>query len=89
MSLMDYFKPKKTNAASQAKERLQIIVAQRRRADSQSENLSALEKDILEVIRKYYMNVEESAIQLHLEQKEEDISVLELNVTLPDDKESK
>lgn len=88
MSLLDYFKPKRTNAASQAKERLQIIVAQRRRADSQSENLSALERDILDVIRKYYQNVDESAVSLHLEQTEEDISVLELNVTLPDEKEN-
>ncbi|EWH12136.1 cell division topological specificity factor [Catenovulum agarivorans DS-2] len=85
MSLLSYFRPKKTTAANQAKERLQIIVAQRRRADDTSETLSAMEKDILEVIRKYYMNIDSSAISVQLEQNEDDLSVLELNVTLPDD----
>lgn len=86
MSLLSYFRPKKTTAANQAKERLQIIVAQRRRADDTSETLSAMEKDILEVIRKYYVNIDSSAISVQLEQNEDDLSVLELNVTLPEDK---
>ncbi|WP_016957192.1 cell division topological specificity factor MinE [Catenovulum sp. SX2] len=85
MSLLSYFRPKKTTAANQAKERLQIIVAQRRRADDTSETLSAMEKDILEVIRKYYINIDSSAISVQLEQNEDDLSVLELNVTLPED----
>ncbi|KMT66509.1 cell division topological specificity factor MinE [Catenovulum maritimum] len=85
MSLLNYFRPKKTTVANQAKERLQIIVAQRRRADDQGNMLSAMEKDILEVIRKYYLNIDPDAISVQLEQNEDDLSVLELNVTLPDD----
>ncbi len=85
MSLLSYFKPKKQTAASQAKERLQIIVAQRRRADGASNKLSEMEKDILEVIRKYYDNIDSDAISVQLDQNEDDLSVLELNVTLPED----
>ncbi|MER2492845.1 cell division topological specificity factor MinE [Catenovulum sediminis] len=86
MSLLNYFRPKRTSAASHAKERLQIIVAQRRRGDERSDTLSAMEKDILEVIRKYYINIDSDAISVQLEQNEDDLSVLELNVTLPEDK---
>lgn len=86
MSLLSYFRPKKTTVANQAKERLQIIVAQRRKQDDNKGNmLSEMEKDILEVIRKYYLNIDPDAISVQLEQNEDDLSVLELNVTLPDD----
>ena len=53
MSLFDYFARKKNNTASIAKVRLQVIVAHERRQHKQPDYLAALQKDIMEVIKKY------------------------------------
>lgn len=83
MSLLNYFRPKKKVTASVAKERLQIIVAHERKKRSGPSWLPQLERDILEVINKY-VKINPDAISVQLEQKEDDLSVLELNVTLPE-----
>ena len=83
MSLLNYFRPKKKPAASVAKERLQIIVAHERSKRAGPDWLPQLEQDILNVIRKY-VDVKQDAVSVQLEQKEEHLSVLELNVTLPE-----
>ena len=70
MALLDFFLSRKKNTANIAKERLQIIVAERRRGDAEPHYLPQLRKDILE-------------------QRDGDISILELNVTLPETEESK
>ena len=87
MSLLDYFRSTKKNTASVAKERLQIIVAHERRRRTNPSYLEQLERDILEVIRKY-VEISPEQISVHLDQRSEDLAVLELNVTLPDDKKS-
>ncbi len=87
MSLLDYFSSTKKNTASVAKERLQIIVAHERRRRTSPSYLEQLERDILEVIRKY-VEISPEQISVHLDQRSEDLAVLELNVTLPDDKKS-
>ncbi len=84
MSLLDYFRSSRKNTASVAKERLQIIVAHERSRRNSPSYLEAMEKDILEVIRKY-VNISPDQISVQLDQKDDDLSVLELNVTLPDD----
>jgi cell division topological specificity factor len=82
MSLFDYFARKKNNTASIAKERLQVIVAHERRQSKQPEYLAALQKDIMEVIKKYVdIDIENIEVQLD---NHGNCSVLELNVTLPD-----
>jgi len=82
MSLFDYFARKKNNTASIAKERLQVIVAHERRQNKQPEYLAALQKDIMEVIKKYVdIDIENIEVQLD---NHGNFSVLELNVTLPD-----
>ncbi|ALS35166.1 cell division topological specificity factor [Pseudoalteromonas translucida KMM 520] len=43
-----------------------------------------LKQDILDVIRKY-VNVSSDAVQVQFDQNEDDLAVLELNVTLPDE----
>ncbi len=43
-----------------------------------------LKQDILDVIRKY-VNVNTDAVQVQFDQNEDDLAVLELNVTLPDE----
>lgn len=82
MSLFDYFTRKKSNTASIAKERLQVIVAHERRKRNQPDYLPALQKDIMDVIRKY-VDIEMDNIEVQLE-NHGDCAVLELNVTLPE-----
>lgn len=85
MSLIEFFRPQKKSSANVAKERLQIIVAERRsQNDPAPDYLPQLKEDILQVISKY-VNVDPSMVDLTFEHKGEDISVLELNVKLPED----
>jgi len=84
VSLLDYFRSQKKSSASLAKERLQIIVAHERSQRGTPDYLPQLKQDILEVIRKY-VAIDAEAVQVQLEQNEDDLAVLELNVTLPDD----
>lgn len=83
MSILDFFRSKKQNSsASIAKERLQIIVAHERGQRSQPDYLPQLQRDILEVIRKY-IPIDQEQIQVELA-NQGNCSVLELNITLPD-----
>ncbi len=87
MSLLEFFRPSKKASASLAKERLQIIVAERRRqGEPAPAYLPQMKEDILAVIKKY-VAVDASMVELSFEQKDEDIAVLELNVRLPEDEE--
>ncbi|MCE0811352.1 cell division topological specificity factor MinE [Buttiauxella sp. S04-F03] len=86
MALLDFFLSRKKNTANIAKERLQIIVAERRRGDSEPHYLPQLKRDILEVICKY-VKIDPEMLTVVLDQKDDDISVLELNVTLPETQE--
>ena len=85
MSLLDYFRSSKKNTASQAKERLQIIVAHERRRRTSPDYLPQLERDILEVIRKY-VDIADDQVSVSLEKSSDELSVLELNITFADDK---
>ena len=82
MSLLDYFKISKANSASLAKERLQILVAHERSSRTQPSYLPQLQKELLEVVRKY-INVGQDAISVNFEQ-DDDQETLELNIVLPE-----
>jgi cell division topological specificity factor len=82
MSLLDYFRISKASSASLAKERLQILVAHERSSRNQPLYLPQLQKELLEVIRKY-INVGQEAISVNFEQ-DDDQETLELNIVLPD-----
>lgn len=82
MSLLDYFRLSKPKTASLAKERLQILVAHERNSRTQPSYLPQLQKELLEVIRKY-VNVDQDAISVNFEQ-DENQETLELNIVLPD-----
>ena len=83
MNIFDFFRTRKTPAtASVAKERLQIIVAHERGQRSTPDYLPALQKELVEVIRKY-VNIGDDQVQIALE-NEGSCSILELNITLPD-----
>ncbi|WP_372871845.1 cell division topological specificity factor MinE [Shewanella sp.] len=84
MSLLDYFRSnKKANTASMAKERLQIIVAHQRGERDAPDYFPQMKQEIIEVIRKY-VHISEEQVSVQLEQNDDNLSVLELNVTLPD-----
>ncbi|HLP82023.1 MAG TPA: cell division topological specificity factor MinE [Nitrosomonas sp.] len=82
MSLLDYFRSSKPKTASLAKERLQILVAHERTHRNQPSYLPQLQKELLEVIRKY-VNVDQDAISVNFEQ-DDNQETLELNIVLPD-----
>ncbi len=85
MSLLEFFRPQKKTSANVAKERLQIIVAERRNEGTDTPTyLPQLKEDILKVISKY-VNIDPEMVKVSLEQKGDDLSVLELNVKLPDE----
>ena len=86
MALLDFFLSRKKSTANIAKERLQIIVAERRKGDVEPHYLPQLKKDLLEVICKY-VKIDPEMLSVKLDQKEDDISILELNVTLPEAEE--
>ncbi|SET45152.1 cell division topological specificity factor MinE [Thorsellia anophelis] len=86
MSLINFFLSKKKNTANIAKERLQIIVAERRKADSAPAYLEEMKRDLLAVICKY-VQIDPDMLHVGYEQKDDDISVLELNITLPENEE--
>ncbi|MCL2918810.1 MULTISPECIES: cell division topological specificity factor MinE [Shewanella] len=84
MSLLDYFRSnKKANSASLAKERLQIIVAHQRTERGAPDYFPQMKQEIIEVIRKY-VYISEEQVSVQLEQNDDNLSVLELNVTLPE-----
>jgi len=83
MSIFDYFiKKDKKNTASVAKERLQIIVAHERSKRQQPDYLPKMQKEILAVIQKY-VEIDLDDVNVTLDNNN-DCSVLELNITLPE-----
>ena len=84
MSLLDYFRTSKPNTASLAKERLQILVAHERSSRNQPSYLPDLQKELLDVIRKY-VNVSQDAITVHFDQ-DGNQETLELNIVLPEER---
>ncbi|XOD70240.1 MAG: cell division topological specificity factor MinE [Sodalis sp. (in: enterobacteria)] len=86
MALLDFFLSRKKTTANIAKERLQIIVAERRRSDNEPHYLSYLKRDLLDVISKY-VQVDPEMLSVQLEKKDGDISILELNITLQETEE--
>lgn len=87
MGLLDYFRSSRQATASIAKERLQILVAHERAERNKPDYLPMLQKELLEVIRKY-VNVDQDAISVTMEQ-DDTREVLELNIVLPDEGERK
>jgi cell division topological specificity factor len=81
MSFIDFFRSRRPTTASVAKERLQIIVAHERVQRGTPDYLPALQRDILEVIRKY-VQIDDDQVSVKMD-KAHDCAVLELNVTLP------
>ena len=87
MGLLDYLRSssaRKSASASVAKERLQIIVAHERGITRGPDYLPVLQREILEVVRKY-VHIQEEQIKISMD-KDGDCEILELNIALPDEK---
>ena len=84
MSILDFFRSKKDdNTASIARERLQIIVAHERGQRAQPDYIAKMQDEILEVIKKY-INIDLEQVTVQMDDND-DCSVLELNIVLPDE----
>jgi len=84
MSLLDYFRSRKTpKTAAVAKQRLQVLVAHERASRNQPSYLPQMQQELLEVIRKY-VTVGDDAISMNFEQHGNQ-ETLELNIVFPDD----
>lgn len=87
MSILNYFRLSRNNNTAQlAKERLQIIVAHerlQRKTDKGIVNLQELQQKLISVIAEY-LNIDKDQVTVELE-RDENRSVLELNVTLPEE----
>ena len=83
MNIFDIFRvTKKNTTATIAKERLQIIVAHERKQNNSPDYLPLLQEELLDVIAKY-VKINQEQVQVSF-QNADDCSILELNITLPD-----
>ena len=81
MGMFDFLRAKKTTAET-AKNRLQIIIAQERTSRGAPDYLPLLQRELLEVIRKY-VNVDVDAVKVDVI-KDGDHDVLDISVALPE-----
>lgn len=84
MSFLSFFIGEKKKTASVAKERLQIILAHERsgRNAAEPDYLPALQRELMEVIRKY-VKINPDDIKVNLE-RQGNLEVLEVKIELPD-----
>lgn len=82
MGLLSILFPQKQKSASEAKERLQIIIARERSNRSGPDFLPALHRELIEVISKY-TKVNADDIKISLD-RQGNLEVLDVNVVLPD-----
>lgn len=82
MRIIEFLRSSRKSSASTAKERLQIVVAHQRREQSRPAYFANLQRDLLEVVRRY-VTVEDTAVKVDVDHQG-DCDILELNITLPD-----
>ena len=81
MGLLDFLHKKKNTAAT-AKNRLQIIIAQERTSRGGPDYLPLLQRELLDVIKKY-VNIDADAVKVDLV-KDGEHDVLDISVALPE-----
>jgi cell division topological specificity factor len=82
MGILDFLTQRKKNTASVAKNRLQILIQQERSLRGAPDYLPLLQRELLEVIRKY-INVDADAVKDDLH-KDGENELLDISVALPD-----
>lgn len=86
MRFLDFFMRTESNAAQQAKDRLQIIVARERHSTSDrvQSYLPQLQQELLAVIARYEkLDLDQVSVQLD---RKGEAEVLEINIVLPEGK---
>ena len=81
MTLFGLFGRTQRGSADAAKERLQILLAHERAGLAGADFLPKLQREIIDVIRKY-VEVDDERVQVTLD-REQNLSVLEVNIELP------
>ena len=82
MGIFDFLTQRQKNTANVAKNRLQILIQQERSMRGAPDYLPLLQRELLEVIRKY-INVDSDAVKVGLH-KDGDNELLDISVALPD-----
>ncbi|HLU13888.1 MAG TPA: cell division topological specificity factor MinE [Arenimonas sp.] len=82
MGIFDFLTQRNRNSASVAKNRLQILIQQERRMRNAPDYLPVLQRELLEVIRKY-INVDAEAVKVDLH-RDGDSELLDISVQLPE-----
>ena len=82
MGIFDFLSQRNKNTASVAKDRLRILIQQERSLRGAPDYLAMLQRELLEVIRKY-VNVDVDAVKVDLI-KDGDNEVLDISVALPE-----
>ena len=82
MRLLDFFIGNRPRSAEAAKDRLQLIVVRDRAATGEGPDfLPMLQKDLIEVVRKY-VDIAEDKVNVDVDRKD-NLSMLEVNIELP------
>ena len=82
MGIFDFLTQRNKNTANVAKSRLQILIQQERSMRGAPDYLPMLQRELLEVIRKY-VNVDAEAVKVDVI-KDGDNEVLDISVALPE-----
>ena len=82
MGIFDFLSQRNKNTANTAKDRLRILIQQERSMRGAPDYLPLLQRELLEVIRKY-VNVDAEAVKVDLI-KDGDNEVLDISVALPE-----
>ncbi len=82
MGIFDFLSQRSKNTANVAKDRLRIIIEQGRRERGAPDYLPMLQRELLEVIKKY-INVDIEAVKVDLH-KDGEHELLDISVTLPE-----
>ncbi len=82
MKLLDFFLGNRPRSADAARDRLQLIVVRDRAATGEGPDfLPMLQKDLIEVVRKY-VDIADDKVSVDVDRKD-NLSMLEVNIELP------
>ena len=86
MGIFDFLSQRNKNTANTARDRLRILIQQERSMRGAPDYLPMLQRELLEVIRKY-VSVDVDAVKVEMA-KDGDHDVLDISVALPDGRSS-
>jgi cell division topological specificity factor len=82
LKLLDFFLGNRPRSADAARDRLQLIVVRDRAATGEGPDfLPMLQKDLIEVVRKY-VDIGDDKVSVDVDRKD-NLSMLEVNIELP------